>query len=568
MIDTASDTDTVIEKTPAQVFTAISYDGELAKPSKVAQVFYAKVREMRRDPTIKLVRQFVIAPLVGGKWTVECKDDAPEGAKEFVEEQIEKHRLDLITKSMCGMLDFGWQAFERIVEDLHGKHEGMWGIRWLKPLLQDISIIMVDPNDGSFVGIRQEPLSIVSTMAQMASQINLSADQVVLMNAEVEGTNWYGEPVMKALECLYDEQAQISKSARKYDARIAGSHWVVKYPLGTSKYKGVDIDNGDLAQELIRGIEAMGGIALPASAVQMLDSLNAELSKDASTQWDIDLLSDKGAGQAPFLDRYKYIDILKVRAFGYPERALLEGQFGTKAESEAHADLAIMNLEMKHSQLTQQVNTQFVNWLLFVNYGPDSKDSVYVTPAPLADRAIAFLREIYKIMVALPEGAANEMQVVDWKVIRDKVGIKEIEMPMDEYGFPIVEQIDPITGMPMIEGAPVTDMGLIPEPAPEPMYGFARDHDGKFGDGGRTLEQQRDFEHRAKMQKLKAELEGSKTTIEIGGRQRKLVVKEVRTTVEAGRKKVAYTHTGEAYDLDGNHVASVVRFPAGNWKEG
>lgn len=38
--------------------------------------------------------------------------------------------------------------------------------------------------------------------------------------------------------------------------------------------------------------------------------------------------------------------------------------------------------------------------------------------------------------------------------------------------------------------------------------------------------------------------------------------------VEAGRRKVAYTHTSEAYNLDGNHVASVICFLAGNWKEG
>ena len=53
-----------------------------------------------------------------------------------------------------------------------------------------------------------------------------------------------------------------------------------------------------------------------------------------SLMWwnEIELLSDSGKGQQPFTDRQKYLDILKVRAFGFPERSILEGQFGTKAD--------------------------------------------------------------------------------------------------------------------------------------------------------------------------------------------------------------------------------------------
>jgi hypothetical protein len=541
----------VEERTPPQVHTAIAYDGELAKPSKVAEAFYKKVKDIRRDPTIKLVRQFAVAPLVASKWSIEKRDDAPEGASEFIEKQIEKHRLNLVTQAMYGMIDYGWQTFERVVEDTP---DGLWGVKWLKPLLHEITTILVDPDDGSYIGIRQEPLSIVSTLAKLEAQIDLSAEDVLLFSADVEGTNWYGEPVMKALEPIYDEQATITKGARKYDARIAGAHWIIYYPLGISKYKGTDIDNGALAEQILKNIEAMGGIALPRSVVQAIDSMNEALGASDAAQWKIELLSDKGASQAPFLDRYKYLDILKVRAFGYPERAMLEGQFGTKAEAEAHADLAILNLEMKNAQLIEQVNKQYCDWLLRVNWGPEACGSVFISPAPLADRAIGFFREVYKLLIQNRDGFFQEAQAVDWKAFRDKLDISEMVLPPIEQDMQQLDEWGNVIGVPPIEYT-------------EPIAA-ARDMDGKFGDGGKSLESPKDLEHLQAMNKLKVELEGSKQNIAIGGRTRKMVVKEVRTSREAGRRKVAYQHVGEAFDLDGNHVASVVRYPSGLWREG
>lgn len=563
IITEQSEIDTALEPqhTPPQVYTSIAYDGELSRPS-LGTLSYAKVRKIRLDPTVKLVRQFAVAPIVAGKWIYEADDDAPEGAKDFVECEMEKHRLHLITQGMYGQIDYGWISFELVPQDLQGMYQGYWGIKWFKPLLHDITTILVDEKTGEYIGVKQIPSAIVNVPTVLPTEIYLSEQQSVLINSDVEGTNWYGESVMKALEALYDEQSTINTAARKYDSRIAGSHWTVYYPIGTSKYKGTDIDNGALAQELIKSIEAMGGIALPRSTIEGVDTVSQQQMANETSQWKIDLLSDKGSGQTPFLERYKYLDILKVRAFGYPERAMLEGQFGTKAEAEAHADLAILNLEMKHAQLVQQLNNQPVNWLMRNNYGPDTCGKVRIKPAPLADRAIAFFREVYKLLIQNRDAMYQELTAVDWKAVRDAVGVPEKtqEQLLEEYGSD-VQSVDPITGL------PVTDPSLYPQPEPAPAT-FARDVDGKFGDGGKPFEQPKDLEHSLRMQKLKTELEGTKQVVMINGRDRKMVIKEVRTSREAGRRKVSYTHTGEAYDLDGNHVVSVVRYPAGNWREG
>jgi len=51
-------------------------------------------------------------------------------------------------------------------------------------------------------------------------------------------------------------------------------------------------------------------------------------------------MSATNTSQGSFIDRQKYLDALKMRAFGLPERSILEGSHGTKAEADVHADIA------------------------------------------------------------------------------------------------------------------------------------------------------------------------------------------------------------------------------------
>ncbi len=434
------------QKTPAQVLSMVAVDGELAQPTGITNAFYAKARLIRRDPTVKLARWFAVAPLVGSSWSYECEDYAPEGAKDFIAEQMERVRLQLLTSSLYGCIDFGWQPYEILYEDTP---EGFWGFKSLKPLLQDITTILVMESTGDFVGLRQEPYVRINSAP--LHPIDLFENECCVINLDVEGTNWYGEPILKSIESIYDEAQLIHKNARKYDAKVAGTHWVIYYPLGVSQYAGAEIDNGEIARKLLASIESVGGIAVPRSVVQVMDALNEKLAGSESTQWKVELLTDNGSGTTSFAERFRYLDTLKVRAFGFPERALLEGQFGTKAEAEAHADLAILNMEMRHKALVEQYNEKLVNLLLRLNYGPDAECSVYIQSAPLADRALAFLRDIYKLLMQNPQSGVEELMAMDRSAIRDRLGIPVMSMQdmygdaatdqamLDEYGNPIMQ---------------------------------------------------------------------------------------------------------------------------------
>ncbi len=79
-----------------------------------------------------------------------------------------------------------------------------------------------------------------------------------------------------------------------------------------------------------------------------------------------------------------------------PERSILEGNFGTKAEAAEHADWAVTHLEAVDRQIVAMVNSQLVNPLLVWNYGEDYIGKIRLVAAPLVDEEIGFMREVYK----------------------------------------------------------------------------------------------------------------------------------------------------------------------------
>lgn len=402
-------------KTVPQIRTMVSpFDGEMSRPPLSGQAFYQLARLIRNDPTVRLVRELVMAPILRAGWSYECSDKAPEGALEKVKGVMDRMRIQLLKSSMSSCIDFGYAPYEIIVDS-------KWNIK-VKPLLVDYTTILVNAMTGEFFGLKQQPLyNIGNTYAY------LTRNECFIAAQDVEAGNLYGRATLESLVETYNENSLINKASRKYDSKVAGTHWVIYYPLGKSKFNGVDTDNGEIAKELLARAESVGGIMVPRSVLQALDTITAQAASNEATQWKIELLSDKGAGQMAFENKLKYLDVLKVRAFGVPERAILEGQYGTKAEAETHADIAIANLEVRHQSLVDLYNYELVNKILKWHYGYEFINSVYIKPTPIDDLTLSFNRQLYMQLLTDPNTAAQEQQHIDMAALRDSLSVPELQ---------------------------------------------------------------------------------------------------------------------------------------------
>jgi hypothetical protein len=426
---TADDLPKPVDRTTPQIFIAPGEMSDALLPNKLRS-YYKTYRQMRTDPTIAFARMLTVAPLTMAGWVYKDKPGAPDGAKEFIEAMFEPLRRRLVKTAVEGYIDFGWSPYEMV------KTVDEWGyitIKRFKPLLQPYTDILVDKDHGEYIGLRQQGGRTI---------VDLSIYDSLCICWDTEGTDYYGTPLMENARGPYNAWNSVEASSERYDNKIAGSHWIIHYPVGSSPMNGVETDNYEIAKMLINAMEASGKVIIPRKVEQFIDDMNAQKAEDA---WKIELLSDSGSPGAQFINRAKYLDALKVRAFGIPERAVLEGQFGTKAESEAHADFAITNIEMRHGLLCQQISQHAVNLILDLNFGEDYRDTVCIEANPLSDDKMAFFRQLYIGWTHDAQTAYNEMSTIDMVAMRDRLGLPKMEPQMyqqaDEQQYP--QQAEP-----------------------------------------------------------------------------------------------------------------------------
>jgi len=256
----------------------------------------------------------------------------------------------------------------------------------LKPLLHDISTILVTPQ-GHFNGIRQNPLS--------GMPLDIGPEKCLHVAFDVEAGNLYGYPLLENIRESFDSSVECDAGAKEYDKKIAGAQALIRHPAGSATIDGETMTNAEIALLVRDGLQAGHGVCFPQSSVENVQEIT-DPAQAALFMWDISLLEAKGSAHADYLNRLNYLDKLKVRGLLMPERAILEGQFGTKAEAGKHGDMFVLNAERVDKEIITAINEQLVNQLVWLNYGPEMVGKIRVVAQPLVDAQREFLEKIYE----------------------------------------------------------------------------------------------------------------------------------------------------------------------------
>lgn len=396
------------QKPPGMISqSAILFLGELSQLMPSLPATFETYRRMRRDPTISLALTIGMAPILAAEWTIEAKDDAPEGAEDLINDCLVEQREPFLDAALRGCFSFGWQPFEKIFE----AEEGQIILKKLKPLLQDITEIIVTKDTGAFAGFkqqgRQEPLPLANSL---------------LLNYRVEGTDWYGQGLLEDARAVWNEWVEANAGAARYDKRIAGANILLHYPEGQATDEGGTVQNNDvLAKRILQAFQSSGAVAIPTNVMKFLADYNK--TGKPVYEWELEILGDSTSRQPGFIERLAYLDKLKVRAMLLPERSILEGQYGTKAEAAEHINLAFTNAELIHRHLTRLLNWHAVDQLLALNWGEQARGTVKLVAMPIVDTKLTMLKEIYQAILANPMGYLDEKATLDTAGIKDALGI-------------------------------------------------------------------------------------------------------------------------------------------------
>lgn len=420
----------VVKETPAksgpQLIGSVA-SGEITQSLPVSVATYRKIR---KDPTIAFARAVRVAMAVAGEWTVESDDEVDDDIITFIKDWFIPQRGSVYQFAMRGGIDFGWAPFEKVFGQVE---DGRVAITKFKPLFHDITIILVDSTTGTFGGFKQQTDQIIT----------LPLEQALNIPFRLEGTQWYGEPLLENARGVYNEWTEASASANRYDRKIAGSHFIIYYPPGKTEYKGEVTDHSVIASNLLKDLEASGSLFVPNVFAETTEGLNKEREG-----WKIEMLSAANSGTSQFIERLSYLDIQKVRAMLMPERSILEGEHGTKSEAGVHLGVAITILEQEDQWITQHINWHCVDQVLELNFGPEARGTVRLVAAPLEDERLKFLEEVYTNILKNATGFANEFIQVDTDSLKDKLGIPksgEIADAGDELTKEVKKQTDAVS---------------------------------------------------------------------------------------------------------------------------
>lgn len=401
------------EKTGVQTITYL-YDSDKIERSLTDYGTYSQYRLLRKDPTVALGRGLLVSGVLAGAWSVEHDEDARPDVVDFVKTLLPMREDIMRTAVGYGRVDFGWMPYEKIYTVVNGLI-----VMRLKPLLHDITTILID-SKGNIAGYRQNNM-------QSALPVDIPIEKCLHIVFDVEGSNHYGVPLLENVRAIQTSWTDCDAGAKRYDKKIAGSHWVVHYPPGTSEVDGETVENAEIARQLLTALESSGSMSLPSTTASCIQELT-DAAVAALYQWDVKLISDTSSRQPQFGERLKYLDSLKIRGLILPERSMLEGKFGTKAEAGEHIGLAITGMEGIDTAITRQINRQVVDELLLLNFGADAVGKARLAAAPLVDLKAAFLRKLYLAL------APNETGTIDTVALKEQLSIPILKEQENDRG--------------------------------------------------------------------------------------------------------------------------------------
>ena len=386
---------------------------------------YETYRKIRQHPTVALARTIASVPIRMATWSIEATDDVQEDRVDFIREQVENFWPSLIY-NIPYSLDYGFQSFEKVWDIDNGK----FGYAKIKPLLPDYTEVRVDEKTGAFAGLKQ-------------NAVELGPEKVFWFTYDGEAGNFYGRSRHENIRVnAWQPWLDTAQQMANYGAKTAGVIPVVEYPTGESKdATGAVKSNFDLAKMVIEKLSSAKGIAMPNQFKKYAEDLIQKgVSLKDMQAWVITFLEPKGQHGSDFVNMLKYYDSQLMRGWLVPERAAIEGTFGTKAEAETHGDLAIEVAILLYNDILRYVNWYLINPLLRYNFGQDAENTVYISKAGITAEQQAFLRELLGKTLTNP---ANIDLLVSWL---------DIDSMLDSVGLPKAEETINTDDMPARPG--------------------------------------------------------------------------------------------------------------------
>ncbi len=417
-----------------QVIGALPHGSFMLGAPASQRLPWSKIQDMRIQETIAYLMTLITIAGAQSEWTVEADEGVPWEAINLVKLFISECKHDLWESAIDGFFTFGWSPYECIFDlATNEKGEMRYCVRRLKPLLQETTLLSMDSEQG-FTGLQSMyPLPVI-----------LPPVKSLVLTHERRGDNLYGRAIFKKAETVFDMIKQARTNLQAFDARRKGPRYILHYPFGTINNR----DNAEIAKDMVASLEQYNIVALGHRPNTMSSQMSA-----TESDWKIEQLPME-AVSSEFVNQFMYYDKLVCRAFGIPERSVLEGIFGTKADASNGTDYAIMRVEYLVDTVVNQVNKYIVDRMLGLNYF-GLKGRVKIVAGAIDKRSAERANMLIQSLMEKP-----------WceDVVAKSIDVENI---LVESGIPRIKKEE--TNQPLRWA---TDKTTATMPTPRPVYAF------------------------------------------------------------------------------------------------
>lgn len=406
------------------------------------QALYDQVRQSDIDvvltnPIVIMARKLSISTSIAAGWSYVAKDDNPDVTR-IIRDNFEPWESTLIRSGVLASLTHGWKPY--VVE--HKLVDGWYEVTNIGALRHDATEIILDRKSGAFKAFEY-------TDVNDSKEIRYNWPNAAFVNFDETLEGRIGVPDLKALIDPHKWWRDTNLTANRYDRKLAGGFIILYYPVGSTVYNGVLTANDVIADDFLTALQSSGSAKIPVTVKDTLDQLSEQ---EDQARWRFEIVQASSGEQTGFVNRLKYLDACMLRALGWTERAVVEGQFGTKAEAGEHADMALLNMHTKHQHLVSEINEQMVKPLLNMNFGNDACGSIQANE--LSDAKKAIFRSVLSEIMTNPVIGLEIAETLDHSAILDTLGLPIIKEETHDAGDTTGAGIGGTAGAGPLDGIP------------------------------------------------------------------------------------------------------------------
>ena len=369
-------------------------------------------RQIRGNPTVSLARIAANAPVKAAHMALEARDGADDVMVAYIRDNIEPLWPSILQHAVRAR-DFGFSPLEVVFE----LRDGSYFINHFKPLLVDATVAMQD-EFGTLIGC----LNYATPVPR---------DKLLWFKHDDEagnpyGRSWYEGRLRTTIIPVWNDTIE---KITAYIRKAAGVIPMIEYPEGTSRDSNdKEVNNFALAQGVLNNLTSGRGVFMPnVLAKYAEEAISRGIDITKLKAWTISFLEAKGQHGGDFDTLLGRLDKYIVRSMGVPERAALEGQFGTRAEASVHTDILFAQAEEFLSEsVIPEVNV-IINALLTSKYGPGAKDQVYISASATEDDSKEFIRQIVSQVMTNPQNIDLFLRCIKLDAALDAGGMPKTE---------------------------------------------------------------------------------------------------------------------------------------------